>query len=85
MDKESTTAKKVRVWWTVLKIALVVAAVAFAAYKIYTKFFKKNKIDELDAETPDALNEADADAPAKEAAFEVSAQDAIANPEDAAE
>jgi len=73
-------------WLSVLKTLLILAAVAFAAYKIYEKFFKKKNDAELDAETPDALAEnADCTEEADNAAFEASAEDVISNAEESAE
>ncbi len=85
--------KKRCTWLTVLKVVLVLAAVAFAAYKIYEKFHKK-KAAVLDAQEPDSIDqgmnaccaeEADSAPAADETAFEVSAQDVIVNPESMSE
>ena len=86
MENETDLVVKKRCTWvTVLKVLLIVAAVAFVAYKIYDKFFKKKKAAELESETPDELEATDCGAEACGAAdpasFEVSAQDVIANPE----
>ena len=78
MDNE----KKHSTLFTVLKVILVVAAVSFAAYKIYQKFFRKKQVELPEDEEPDAIDACEeTSASAEEAAFEVSAQDVIANPE----
>lgn len=85
--------KKRCTWLTVLKAMLVLAAIAFAAYKIYEKIQKK-KAAELDAQEPDSIEpeadtccteEAEAAPKTDEAAFEVSAQDVIVNSESMSE
>ena len=67
-------------WLTAIKVILAVAAVAFVAYKIYQKFFKKSAALEEPAEDELMLDET-----AAVESFEVSAQDVIANAEGAAE
>lgn len=68
-----------------LKIALLIAAAAFVAVKVYNKFFKKKKaevIEEAEVEAVDALPEAEeAPAEAEEAPFEVAADAVIDNAE----
>ena len=84
-NETDLVVKKRCTWATVLKILLIVAAVAFVAYKIYDKFFKKKKAAELEADVPDELEANDCGAEAcgaaDQASFEVSAQDVITNPE----
>lgn len=83
MHETDLIVKKRCTWLTVLKVVLVLAAIAFVAYKIYEKFFaKKNdtlaleadevKLDEL--EPTEELSE-------EPASFEVAAEEVIANPE----
>ncbi len=67
-------------WLTALKVILAIAAIAFVAYKIYQKFFKKSAALEEPAEDGLTIDET-----AAEEILEVSAQDVIANAEDSAE
>ena len=85
--QNEVSAKKGSGFWKFVKIALIVAAVAFVAYKIYQKFFKK-KIEVVgEAEDEDIPAVAAADevvedtAVAEEAPFEVSADAVIDNAE----
>lgn len=69
-------------WLTALKVILAVAAIAFVAYKIYQKFFKKSaEAIEEPVENDEILLE---EVPAEEA-FEASAEDVIASAEGSAE
>ena len=54
--------KKRSTWLSVLKAVLIIAAIAFVAYKVYDRFFRK-KVQQtvLDGETPDALADLDED------------------------
>lgn len=82
MDNEIVVKKRCP-FLTALKVILVLAAVSFAAYKIYQKFFKKKKTALPDAEEADTLTEGAESCSAceEEASFEAAAQDVIANPE----
>lgn len=81
MNDTDFVVKKRCGWLTALKVILVLAAIAFVAYKIYQKFFKKSA-DALEESVEDEtlLDEASA-----EESLEVSAQDVIANAEGSAE
>ena len=74
--------------WTAIKIILAIAAIGFAAYKIYQRFFQKKIVAEVDeaeetaelaSDTSDIAEE-DAAADAEEA-LEVPAEAVIANAE----
>ena len=72
-------------FWRFVKIALVVAAVAYVAVKVYQKYFKKEELEleaeELDTELePLALDLSDESF--EEDAFEASADAVIANVEE---
>lgn len=79
MHETDLIVKKRCTWLTVLKVVLVLAAIAFVAYKVYEKFFAK-KNDALALEADEA--ELDELAPSEEpASLEVAAEEVIANPE----
>lgn len=85
-NENIVVVKKKSKFWTVVKILLVVGAVALVAAKIYQKFFKNKKCALCEAEAgeePDALEAAavEPDA-AEEEAFEVSADAVITNAEE---
>lgn len=85
-NENIVVVKKKSKFWTVVKILLVVGAVALVAAKIYQKFFKNKKCALCEAETdeePDALEAAavEPDA-AEEESFEVSADAVITNAEE---
>lgn len=48
------TGKKRSGWWSLIKAVLIIAAIAFVAYKIYDKYFRKKVVE-------DVLADADAD------------------------
>ena len=71
MRTDNYVVKKRNAWWSLLKAIIIIAAIAFVAYKIYDKFFKKkvqqsvlNGVENGEAELSEA-----------------SAQDAIADAE----
>ena len=73
--------KKKSTWWSLIKAVIVLAAFTYAAYKIYTKFFKKKKKNDLldgvpEADELPASSEAIAD---PEVVFEASAEDVLAD------
>ena len=72
--------RKKSTWWSLLKALIILAAISYAAYKIYLKFFQKKKNDLLDgvpeADELPASSEAIAD---PEVVFEASAADVIAD------
>ena len=77
--------KKKSKFWTVVKILLVVGAVALVAAKIYQKFFKNKKCalcEAEEAEETEALAAAEETDTAEEETFEVSADAVITNAED---
>ena len=78
--------KKKSKFWTVVKILLVVGAVALVAAKIYQKFFKNKKCalcEAEDAEETEALAAAEEETDtAEEETFEVSADAVITNAEE---
>ena len=47
MGNDYFVAKKRNTWLSVLKAILVIAVIAFVAYKIYDKFFKKKVQQEV--------------------------------------
>lgn len=83
MHETDFIVKKRCTWLSVIKVVLVIAAIAFVAYKIYEKFFaKKNAAlapEEDEAELP-ALEPTEAIAE-ETSSFEVAAEDVIVNPE----
>lgn len=73
--------KKRNGWVSAIKVILILAAVAFAAYTIYRKFFAKKAAVELEAEDDlDGLEESVTEGE-EIAALEADAEDVIANPE----
>ena len=85
-NENIVVVKKKSKFWTVVKILLVVGAIALVAAKIYQKFFKnkKCKLEEVETdEELDALEAAEVEPDvAEEEAFEVSADAVITNAED---
>ncbi len=73
-------------FWKFVKVALVVAAAAYVAVKVYQKYFKKVEVEIDDAEELDAELEPIeielSDDTAQEDAFEASAEAVIANAEE---
>ena len=47
MGNDYFVAKKRNTWLSVLKAVLIIAVIAFVAYKIYDKFFKKKVQQEV--------------------------------------
>ena len=47
MGNDFYVAKKRNTWGRVIKTILIIAAIAFVAYKIYDKFFKKKVQQEV--------------------------------------
>ncbi len=84
MNETDFVVKKRCTWLTVLKVILVLAAVAFVAYKIYEKFFAKKKavdaIEDDGTELPQ-IEPIEEEIDEEPASFEVSAEDVIVNPE----
>jgi len=86
MDQQNVVyVEKKSGFWRFVKVALVVAAVAYVAVKVYQKYFKKIELDldteELDTELePLALDFSDD--VAEEETFEASADAVIANAEE---
>ena len=78
-------SKKSYTWLKVIGVIAAVAAIAAAAYMVYVKFFLKKKkccCNELeDTELVDSILESES----ATRAFEASAEDVIANPENLAE
>ncbi len=77
-------------WVTAIKVILVLAAIAFVAYKIYDKFAKKNRVlpavdGDADALCAGADADEDVSIAAEETAYEVAAEDVIINSEEMAE
>lgn len=84
MDPIETCNRKSRLI-AFIKVALVIAAIAFAAVKIYNKFFKKKDAEEIDvAEEPAEIPETEAPVSpvADGSALEVPAKAVIANPQE---
>ncbi len=83
MHETDLIVKKRCTWLTVLKVVLVLAAVAFVAYKVYEKFFaKKNDALALEADEAELDELAPTEEPSEEpASLEVAAEEVIANPE----
>ena len=86
MNETNYVLKKKCTWWSVIKALIIIAAVAYAGYKIYTKFFKKKAdalpevdSDELLAEAAEDLSEEPV------AVLEASADDVLTVSEDGAE
>lgn len=77
-------AKKGNCFWKVVGIVLAVAGLCFAAVKVYQKFFRKKKKEELaEAEDALALDSADeTDAAEETETFEAPAEAVIANAAD---
>lgn len=73
MGNDNYVVKKRSTWAGVIKAILIIAVVAFVAYKIYDKFFRK-KVQQ------DVLESAE-DGSADAAVAEAFAQDAIADAE----
>ncbi len=65
------TSKKRSGWWGFIKAILILAAIAFVAYKVYDKFFRKKIKQEVltddaaVADLPTAEAEAEAETPAE--------------------
>ena len=57
MGNDYFVAKKRNSWVSVIKAILIIAAIAFVAYKIYDKFFKK-KVQQSVIEEADAADDA---------------------------
>ena len=81
--------KKSGGFWRFVKVALVVAAVAYVGVKVYQKYFKKEELaldsdEELDAALDTELEplELDVSDDFSEETFEASADAVIANAED---
>ena len=78
--------KKKSGFWGIVKVALVVAAVAYVAVKVYNRYFKKIELEiddteELDAEL-EPLELDLSDDSVEDDVFEASADAVIANTED---
>ncbi len=83
MDNNIVVVKKKNTFWTVVKILLIVGAVALVAAKIYQKFFKNRKPAVCEAEADEEAPVIDVAQEETEAeAFEVSADAVIANTAD---
>ena len=78
--------KKKSGFWSFVKVALVVAAAAYVAVKVYQKYFKKVDVELDDAEELDeALEPLEldlSDDTVEDGVFEASADAVIANAED---
>lgn len=75
MYNSDYVVKKRCSWLTILKVVLVLAALAFVAYKIYNKFFKKIKPADATEDATATMNEA-------EDTFEASAADVLVSEAD---
>ena len=73
MGNDNYVVKKRSTWAGVIKAILIIAVVAFVAYKIYDKFFRKK----IQQDVLESTEDGSADAEVAEA----SAQDAIADAE----
>ena len=53
------TGKKRSGWWSLIKAVLIIAAIAFVAYKIYDKYFRKKVVEDVlaDADTDPMIPE----------------------------
>ena len=77
MGNDQFVVKKRSTWLSVIKAILIIAAIAFVAYKIYDKFFKKKVQQDVLSDTDDVL----ADLPEADDGIEASVQDVIADAE----
>ena len=77
MGNDQFVVKKRSTWLSVIKAILIIAAIAFVAYKIYDKFFKKKVQQDVLSDTDDVL----ADLPEADNGIEASVQDVIADAE----
>lgn len=87
MDSNVVVVKKKHTFWKVVGVLLAIGAICVVAAKVYQKFFKNKKVDELEADVEEDLPEIEGcceeEAPAaEETTFEVSAEAVIANAED---
>ncbi len=78
-NDNSYVVKKRCTWWGVLKALIIIAAVTYAAYKIYTKFFVKKTVEVLPEAEDELLAEGEGET------FEFDAEDVIVASEEAAE
>lgn len=77
MGNDQFVVKKRSTWLNVIKAILIIAAIAFVAYKIYDKFFRKKVKQDVLSDTDDVL----ADLPEADDGIEASVQDVIADAE----
>ncbi|MBR7097901.1 MAG: hypothetical protein IKC59_00670 [Clostridia bacterium] len=77
MGNDQFVVKKRSTWLSVIKAILIIAAIAFVAYKIYDKFFRKKVQQDVLSDADDAL----ADLPEADDGIESSVQDVIADAE----
>lgn len=73
MGNDNFVVKKRSTWGSVIKAILIIAVIAFVAYKIYDKFFRKKVQQEVLG--------CDGDEPLDGAVAEVSASDVISDAE----
>lgn len=88
MNETNYVLKKKCTWWSLIKALIIIAAVAYAGYKIYTKFFKKKKAEVLpETDSDELLSDATVEDLSEEpvAVLEASAEDVLTASEDAAE
>ena len=79
MGNDNFVVKKRSTWVSVIKAILIIAVIAFVAYKIYDKFFRK-KVQQDVLGNIDA-DQALADLPVNDAVAEADAQDVITEAE----
>ena len=82
MGNDNFVVKKRSTWVSVLKAVLIIAAIAFVAYKIYDKFFRKKVQQQVlgNTEQNDFLDEASESLPAVDV-LEADASDVIVDAE----
>ncbi len=73
MGNDNYVVKKRSSWGTVIKAIVIIAVIAFVAYKIYDKFFRKKVQQEVLGENADGAADA--------VSVEASASDVIAEAE----
>ena len=82
MGNDNFVVRKRSTWLSVLKAVLIIAAIAFVAYKIYDKFFRKKVQQEVlgDTKQDDLLDETSGELSEGEM-LEVDAADVIVDAE----
>ena len=75
MGNDNFVVKKRSTWVSVIKAILIIAVIAFVAYKIYDKFFRKKVQQDVLGNTD--ADQSLADLPVNDAVAEADAQDVI--------